>query len=153
MNQVSSGNGDGWMVAWCEWDHLVAVEDWDLFGALIDGNGVVRQTNRLDDALRLCHLRDPKVAGNQGEFLVTYGASPDLSTLTQVELRSRRFTWESHQLQSQMLAPYRTIAGPTSVYFPVRNGDLGNLALDVLGLPPIPKSELDYAQDLEVLTP
>jgi hypothetical protein len=36
---------------------------------------------------------------------------------------------------------------------PVRNGDLGNLALDVLGLPPIPKSELDYAQDLEVLTP
>jgi hypothetical protein len=34
---------------------------------------------------------------------------------------------------------------------PVRNGDLGNLVLDVLGLPPIPQSGLDYAQDLEVL--
>jgi hypothetical protein len=33
---------------------------------------------------------------------------------------------------------------------PVRNGDVGNLVLDVLGLPPIPKSGLDYAQDLEV---
>ncbi len=33
---------------------------------------------------------------------------------------------------------------------PVRNGDVGNLVLDVLGLPPIPHSELDYAQDLEV---
>ncbi len=36
---------------------------------------------------------------------------------------------------------------------PVRNGDVGNLVLDVLGLPPIPHSELDYAQDLEVFAP
>ena len=33
---------------------------------------------------------------------------------------------------------------------PVRNGDVGNLVLDVLGLPPIPNSEHDFAQDLEV---
>ncbi len=36
---------------------------------------------------------------------------------------------------------------------PVRNGDVANLVLDVLGQPPIPLSELDYAQDLEVFAP
>ncbi len=33
---------------------------------------------------------------------------------------------------------------------PVRNGDLANLALDLLGQPPVPESEHDLAQDLDV---
>ncbi len=32
---------------------------------------------------------------------------------------------------------------------PVRNGDLANLALDIIGLGPVPGSELDAAQDLD----
>jgi hypothetical protein len=36
---------------------------------------------------------------------------------------------------------------------PIRNADVANLVLDVLGLPAIPHSELDADQDLEVFTP
>jgi hypothetical protein len=32
----------------------------------------------------------------------------------------------------------------------VRNGDLANVALDLLGLPPVPGSEHDSRQDLDL---
>jgi hypothetical protein len=35
----------------------------------------------------------------------------------------------------------------------VRNGDVANLATDLLGLGPVPGSELDAEQDLTVTTP
>ncbi len=46
--------------------------------------------------------------------------------------------------------PGRLRVGYGTAKQPVRNGDVGNLVLDVLGLPPIPHSELDFDQDLEV---
>ena len=46
--------------------------------------------------------------------------------------------------------PGRRRTGYEKAAQPVRNGDVGNLVLDVLGLPPIPHSELDFDQDLEV---
>ena len=49
--------------------------------------------------------------------------------------------------------PGKARVGYDAALQPVRNGDVGNLVLDVLGLPPIPHSEHDYAQDLEVLAP
>jgi hypothetical protein len=49
--------------------------------------------------------------------------------------------------------PGKARVGYAAALQPVRNGDVGNLVLDVLGLPPIPNSEHDYAQDLEVLAP
>ena len=49
--------------------------------------------------------------------------------------------------------PGKARVGYAAALQPVRNGDVGNLVLDVLGLPPIPGSEHDYAQDLEVLAP
>ena len=49
--------------------------------------------------------------------------------------------------------PGKARVGYAAALQPVRNGDVGNLVLDVLGLPPIPHSEHDYAQDLEVLAP
>jgi hypothetical protein len=46
--------------------------------------------------------------------------------------------------------PGRLRVGYGKALQPIRNGDVGNLVLDVLGLPAIPHSELDYDQDLEV---
>ncbi len=49
--------------------------------------------------------------------------------------------------------PGRLRVGYDEAKQPVRNGDIANLVLDVLGLPPIPHSEHDYEQDLEVFAP
>jgi hypothetical protein len=49
--------------------------------------------------------------------------------------------------------PGKARVGYDAERHPVRNGDVGNLVLDVLGLPPIPNSEHDFAQDLEVFAP
>ncbi len=49
--------------------------------------------------------------------------------------------------------PGTTRPGYAAARQPIRNGDVGNLVLDVLGLPAIPGSELDRAQDLEVTAP
>ncbi len=46
--------------------------------------------------------------------------------------------------------PGTTRPGYAAPRQPIRNGDVGNLVLDVLGLGPVPGSELDAAQDLEV---
>ena len=49
--------------------------------------------------------------------------------------------------------PGTTRPGYAAPLQPIRNGDVGNLVLDALGYGPIPGSELDYAQDLEVFAP
>jgi hypothetical protein len=49
--------------------------------------------------------------------------------------------------------PGTTRPGYAAARQPIRNGDVGNLVLDVLGLPPIPHSELDFNQDLDVFGP
>jgi len=46
--------------------------------------------------------------------------------------------------------PGTTRPGYAAARQPIRNGDVGNLVLDVLGLPPLPGSELNYAQDLQI---
>jgi hypothetical protein len=47
--------------------------------------------------------------------------------------------------------PGTTRPGYAAPRQPIRNGDVGNLVLDVLGFPPLPGSELNVTQDLEVL--
>jgi arylsulfatase A-like enzyme len=49
--------------------------------------------------------------------------------------------------------PGTTRPGYAAARQPIRNGDVGNLVLDVLGFPALNGSELDAAQDLEVTQP
>jgi hypothetical protein len=121
INQVTAS---GWLIAWTEWDYLVAVEDWDLYGALVDANGNVVQSNRIDDAQGARHFRQPRVAGDYGNYVVTYTGSPDRTTTAGVEVRSRRLYWPNNASQPTQLAPARTLAGPTSIFLPVKNADL-----------------------------
>jgi hypothetical protein len=58
-----------------------------------------------------------------------------------------------YDLQTEYADPGTRRVGYGAPRQPVRNGDVGNLVLDVLGRPAIPHSELNYDQDLEVFGP
>ena len=55
-----------------------------------------------------------------------------------------------YRLNPDYRDPRDTRPGYQPARQPVRNGDLGNLSLDLLGLSPVPGSELDVKQDLDV---
>ena len=48
------------------------------------------------------------------------------------------------------LDPARSIPSMSAPVQPIRNGDAGNLALQLLGLPVIPNSTINASQDLAV---
>ena len=60
-------------------------------------------------------------------------------------------TRDLYQINPDYLDPVRRRPGYDANRQPVRNGDVANLALGLLGLGPVPGSELDAEQDLDIV--
>ncbi len=80
---------------------------------------------------------DPGVAANYRVPFVVWG--PQVGTGNLYDLQGTGYADPGHD-QVGYAAPAQ----------PVRNGDLANLSLDLLGLGPVPGSRFDVAQDLQV---
>ncbi|KRF36614.1 hypothetical protein ASG94_04065 [Nocardioides sp. Soil805] len=120
---------------------------------------VRRADRRVGTVLRTIR-RDPALAGHTTVILTAdhggKGANHTDPTKA-VDYRVPFLVWgagtdrgsDLYDLNPDYADPGR-VRSPYSGTQPVRNGDVANLALDLLGLPAVPGSEHDVAQDLDV---
>jgi hypothetical protein len=124
----------------------------------------VRKTDRQISRLFSVLFRDPAQRehtllivtsdhGGQGTTHSTAGAYADYRIPFLVMGGGVPAGVDLYSLNPTYADPGTTRPGYAAPRQPIRNGDVGNLVLDVLGLPAIPGSELDAAQDLEVVAP
>ena len=135
-----AGHDSGWMSE----EYLSAVADTDaLVGEVLDA---VEASPRL--SRRLVVILTADHGGPPGEKSHSDAGDPD-------DFRIPFFIWGRGVEPADLYAINPDYADPGTgrpAYDgaqPVRNGDLANLALDVLGLGPVPGSELDAEQDLD----
>ena len=121
----------------------------------------VRKTDRQIDRLWSVLFRDPEQRdhtllvvtsdhGGQGTGHATASAYADYRIPFLVMGGGVPAGVDLYSLNPTYADPGTTRPGYAAPRQPIRNGDVGNLVLDVLGYGPIPGSELDAAQDLEV---